>query len=145
MPKATFKDIQLALLQEYGLAVQVSDDGTFDIKEKTGRSGGLPVRKSRPIKVHATSEPGGSVSRGKFNLQSMMHLSDADYKLVCNSAKEVINQTRRINKDLCFQKQDPNVIELCVDKVRMLTIIYFTRSLSIRKKKKVYGGLRRRP
>ncbi|KAG8705011.1 serine/threonine protein kinase [Ceratobasidium sp. 395] len=117
MPKATFKDIQLTLLKEYGLAVQVLDDGTFDIKEKTGRSGGLPVRKSRPIKVHATSEPGGSVSRGKFNLQSMMHLSDADYKLVCNSAKEVINQTRRIDKDLSFQKQDPNVIELCVDKL----------------------------
>ncbi|KAG8709524.1 hypothetical protein FRC09_000631 [Ceratobasidium sp. 395] len=117
MPKASFKDIQLTLLKEYGLAVEVSDDGTFDIKEKTGRGGGLPVRKSRAIKVHATSDPGGSVSRGQFNLQSMMHLSDADYKLVCNSAKEVINQTRRINKDLSFQKQDPNVIELCVDKL----------------------------
>ncbi|KAG9126905.1 hypothetical protein FRC07_001450 [Ceratobasidium sp. 392] len=116
MPKVSFKDIQLTLLKQYGIAVQVSDDGTFDIKEKTGRGSGLTVRK-RPIKVLAVSEPGGSVSRGPFNLQSAMHLSDADYKLVCSSAKQVLSETCRINKDLSFQKQDPNVIELCIDKL----------------------------
>ncbi|KAG8702234.1 hypothetical protein FRC09_004850 [Ceratobasidium sp. 395] len=116
MPKATFKDVQRALLKQYGIAVHVSDDGTFDIKEKAGRGNGVPARK-RPIKVHASSNPGGSVSRGKYNLQSMMHMSDADYKLVCSTAKEVIAQTRGIDKDLSHQKQDPNVIELCVDKL----------------------------
>ncbi|KAG8708669.1 hypothetical protein FRC09_001105 [Ceratobasidium sp. 395] len=119
MPKATFREVQAALLQNYGLAVRLSDDGSLDIRERAGQGGGGIVRK-RPIKLHACSDPGGSVGRNSFNLQAKMHLSNADYKLVCSSAKVVINKRHGLNPELSFQKQDPHVIELCIEKLTIM-------------------------
>ncbi|KAG8718885.1 hypothetical protein FRC09_011958 [Ceratobasidium sp. 395] len=119
MPKASFRDVQAALLENYGISVRLGDDGSLDIREKAGQGGGGITRK-RPIKLHACSDPGGSVGRNGFNLQEKMHLSDADYKLVCSSAKVVINKTHGLNPDLSFLKQDSHVIDLCIQKLTIM-------------------------